>query len=148
MKIWMIYDTKFNTNTKLAEYIAERLKGNHDIKIGYMKNINPEQVVSDQPNLVILGGPIRAGMPSRTIMKWIRGLGKAVAKSNTRIQTLITYCTAAQTINRGIKILNLAVNLKIADKIHPECVGLLAPEMKGLKEGESDKLLKVIESYL
>ncbi len=72
MKIWIIYDSKFGHCKKLAETLEDLLEGDCDVSVGYAKKISPNDVLTESPETVLVGGPIHFGRPSRVISSWIR----------------------------------------------------------------------------
>ncbi len=93
MKIWIVYDSKFGNNVKVAEYLKEKLGITHEVNVSYAKKISPATVVKDNPDVLLFGGPLRAGNLSYTIRKWAERFGKEAKKKGFELKNLGSWET-------------------------------------------------------
>lgn len=88
MKIWIVYDSKFGNNKRVAEYMKQKLGSSNEVFVEYAKKVNPKQVVEDRPDILLIGGPIRAGKLSRTIRNWAQKFGGIAKKTGLDLKKL------------------------------------------------------------
>ena len=88
MKVRIIYDSKFGSNIKVAEYMKELLSESHNVAVSYAKDISPQQVLKESPDALLFGGPLRMGNLSRTIRKWAQKFAKSAEKQGYTLQRL------------------------------------------------------------
>ncbi len=93
MKIWIVYDSKFGSNIKVADYMKHLLGSNHEVKVSYAKKVSPSMVVKDNPEILLFGGPLRAGNLSYTIRKWSEKFGKEAKKKSLILKKLGSWET-------------------------------------------------------
>ena len=60
MKIWILHDTKFGNGKNLAETLGNECPPEWEVKIGDLKQVSPQIVAEDAPQVLILGGALRA----------------------------------------------------------------------------------------
>ena len=130
-KIWIVYDSKYGNCKRVAETLAKLVEQNFEVHVGYAKRVKPEQVVTDQPEAVFIGGPIRAAMPSFTIKWWVGHLGKALEKAAKRIPKALVFGTAAATPQCIEKLKAILVKSGKIDQIYPENLGILVTGLRG-----------------
>jgi menaquinone-dependent protoporphyrinogen IX oxidase len=85
MKIWIVYDSKFGNNKKIAEALAEQLKNGNDVQVRYAKEITPKQVMENGIDVFLFGGPLRAGNISFTMKRWANTLSKLLFKNQKKV---------------------------------------------------------------
>lgn len=93
MKVWIIYDSKFGHCKKLAETLEDLLEGDCDVNMGYAKKISPNDVLSDLPNVILVGGPIHLGRPSRVISSWVKGCYALTQRSGFQVEKTFAFTT-------------------------------------------------------
>ena len=147
--IWYIYDSKYGNNKFLAEKVKKRLEIKFEVKIGYAKTSKVQEVLKTHPFAIILGGPIRFGLPSFTMKRWIKKFAKYAFKANFYPEKAITYCTAFGDPEKGKIIQDLAIENKIAKVIDSHCAGLLVKDLKGpFKNGEIENFSNHVFNFL
>lgn len=100
MKLWIVYDTQFGNGKKLAEVLKEEAPKDWEIKIGDLKEIPPENVVSSHPDGIIVGGAIRAFQGAPKSKKWIKQLDVALQQKNLTIKAGTTFLTHGLPTNK------------------------------------------------
>jgi menaquinone-dependent protoporphyrinogen IX oxidase len=85
MNIWIIYDSKFGNNKRVAEALAEEFKAGNVMQISHAKHISPKKVMEAGIDVFLFGGPLRAGNISFTMKRWA---GKLAGMLKKRQKTL------------------------------------------------------------
>jgi menaquinone-dependent protoporphyrinogen IX oxidase len=146
----MIYDTKFGNNKKVCEIFAESLKSEYFIQINHAKEVDPKQVAENNPDALIIGGPIRAAMPSLTLKKWIKKFGKALKNHNISAKNVLVYCTGGGNKNNsGNKMLNVVEKNIPVEKLYPTLIYIKMAEIEGpIREGEEEIIQQASQKFL
>lgn len=77
MKIAILYHTKFGNTEHISEFMAEKMRvGGHEVRIFKIKKTKPSEIISFQPEAIVVGSPTHFGKPARTLGKFIKKLGK------------------------------------------------------------------------
>ncbi|MBD3350069.1 MAG: hypothetical protein GF364_01105 [Candidatus Lokiarchaeota archaeon] len=82
MKIFIVYDSKFGNNKRIAERLSDYFKDDNEVRIEYAKEISPKELGAEDIDLLIFGGPLRMGNPSFTIRRWAKKVAKILKKQN------------------------------------------------------------------
>lgn len=94
MKILIVYDSKYGNNRQIANLIAETLqKAAHEVKVNYAKDLSPKAALAFQPEIFLFGGPIRAGMVSFTIKRWVSRFSGRLTKSGIKLTKAAVWAT-------------------------------------------------------
>ncbi len=140
-KVWIVYDSKYGNCQKVAGAIGKLVEKDYEVHVEHAKRVKPERVVADQPAAVLIGGPIRATMPSFTIKGWAGNLGKALQKAGKRIPKALVFCTAGSTPQNAAKLKAVLEKSGQFDQIYPETFGILVAGMQGpIKPEELPKI--------
>ena len=86
LKVWIVYDSKFGNNKRVAEYLAELFKEGNDVRVFYAKNIAPKKALEEGIDVLLFGGPLRAGNISFTIKGWANSLANQLKKRHSQIK--------------------------------------------------------------
>jgi menaquinone-dependent protoporphyrinogen IX oxidase len=96
MKILIIYDSKYGNNKQIAEFIAQKMqKANNAVKVHYAKSISKKEALVFQPDVLLFGGPIRAGMISYTAKSWVSGFSSLLKKKGMKLNKTAVWATHA-----------------------------------------------------
>jgi menaquinone-dependent protoporphyrinogen IX oxidase len=79
----------------LAEALKEEFPNDTNVKIADIKDLSPEKVAEDVPDVIILGGAIRMFRADPKAKKWITALNKILKKSGNKIQYGTGFLTHA-----------------------------------------------------
>jgi flavorubredoxin len=112
VKVFVVYDTKYD-NTKLAaESILEGIREVEGIEtaIGYVKEVDVGKVADF--DLIVLGAPNHMGRPSRTMKKFVEMLAELDLKSGY-VAVFGTYAGRIRTLDRAVKKLEKMVEKKL-----------------------------------
>ncbi len=93
MKVWIIYDGKFGPCRKLVETLEDLLEGDCDVSVGYAKKISPNDVLTDHPSAILVGGPIHLGRPSRVISTWVRMCYAITQRTGCQVEKSFAFTT-------------------------------------------------------
>lgn len=91
MKIWIVYDSKFGNNKRIAEYLAELFKEGNDVRVFYAKKIAPRKILDEGIDMLLFGGPLRAGNISFTIKGWANKVAKELKKRQTQVKIVAVW---------------------------------------------------------
>jgi flavodoxin len=80
VKVWLIYDSKFGNNKNIANKLASYFEDDNEVFVKYAKDISPKEVIKQGIDILLLGGPPRAGMISFTIKSWANKMIKQLNK--------------------------------------------------------------------
>jgi flavodoxin len=86
MKIWIVYDSKFGNNKRIAEHLGDQFKEENDVRVFYAKKISPHKVLEEGIDMFLFGGPLRAGNISFTMKTWANKLAKLLKKQNKQVK--------------------------------------------------------------
>ena len=146
--VYIVHNSKFGNSEKLSNEIATGLKDKFDVKVGNIKEIQPDKIVADKPEALIIGARIIAFNVDRTMTKYIKKLG---AKFEGQIPKIATFYThAASWTDKFARGMSKALN-------NTTCVGDLCPEIlevqmasqKGpAKEGQDEKIQNYIKMLM
>ena len=89
MKVQIMTHTKFGNGRKLAELLKEEFSTDNDVAIADVKEVSPETVAEDVPDVFILGGAVRMFMSDTKSKKWLKKLDGLLKKSDKKIN--LTY---------------------------------------------------------
>ena len=70
MNVWIVYDSKYGNNQKIAETLAGHFKDGNVVHVHYAKEISQQAVIDGGVDVLLFGGPLRLGMVSRTMKRW------------------------------------------------------------------------------
>jgi menaquinone-dependent protoporphyrinogen IX oxidase len=96
MKVCIVHDSQKGNGQQLAEKLASEFetRGVRTV-VGHRKEIAPEQVAEDAPDLLIVGAAVRKFMTSPPVKKWISQLVKELKSRNTGISRAAVFLTHA-----------------------------------------------------
>jgi menaquinone-dependent protoporphyrinogen IX oxidase len=93
MKAWILYETRFGNGKKLAEYLKKEFPSNIEVRIGDVKEISPDKVAKNKPNILIVGGAIRMFRGGPKSKKWLKKLNKRLEEIDHKIKYATGFFT-------------------------------------------------------
>lgn len=90
-KIWIIYHSKTGNNKAICQQVGNDLKEKFDIKISSVKEIKPNEITSNPPDILIVGSRIVIGRPDKTIKGFVKKIGKTLKQPITKAATIYTH---------------------------------------------------------
>jgi hypothetical protein len=134
MNVQIMTDTKFGNGKLLAEALKKEFSNEVNINIADVKEVSPEKIADSVPDVIILGGAIRAFRGGPKSKKWITELNKVLKKSGKKIQYGTGFLTHAMPTDKvqgyAEKYLN---NMKKASMIESTYSELLTARVKDMK---------------
>ncbi len=103
MKIWIIYDTMYGNNRKIANIMQEQLSTNHEVHVNYAKKVSPKKVIATAPDAVIFGGPRHFGKPSFTIRRWIGQFADNLTSNKNQLKKVAVWETQTEMKDIDLK---------------------------------------------
>ncbi|MHA2283631.1 MAG: hypothetical protein ACXAC5_22545 [Promethearchaeota archaeon] len=88
-------DTKFGNGKILADALKEEFSNENDVKIADVKDVSPDKISEDVPDVIILGGAVRMFRGDPKSKKWLNELNKILKKSGKKIQYGTGFLTHA-----------------------------------------------------
>lgn len=153
MKIWIVFDSKFGNNRKVAEHLRRLLAEHHDVRCNYVKEVSPKEVLAFSPDVFLFGGPRHIGKISWTLRHWIGGFIKRVKAQKVQFQRVAAWETRGEMKAEdmqnatGIEKKIYDANLKIVDTwaalvreipaMQPS-IPLVSLDIVGMDEGKID----------
>ncbi|MFX1237874.1 MAG: hypothetical protein ACFFAS_13505 [Promethearchaeota archaeon] len=86
-------DTQFGNGKKLAESLKEILSNGNDVSIADVKDVPPENIAENVPDVIIMGGAIRAFKGAPKSKKWLKELNDLLKKSGNKIKHATGFLT-------------------------------------------------------
>jgi len=145
LKLWILYDTKFGNGKTLAELLKNEFSGEWEINLGDVKEISPNAVVNDAPDVLILGGAIR-------MFKWLKQLNKELNNVNKEIQYGAMFLTHGLSTDKiqgyRKRFLKKLEKSKKIMKPYPQILTARVKEMEGpFVESELEKAREYIIEF-
>ncbi len=144
-KVWIIYNTKHGNCKALSEKIGDKLSENFEVKIASVKNLSPEDIVSTNPDALLVGARITIASPDKKVKKFVRKLGKILEEPIPKGATFYTHL-----LDWREKYSKMASELKVGNVCNEICPEVLNVRMQGMKgpaiPEQDDKINKFIES--
>ncbi len=95
MNVWIVYDSKYNNNKQVAEALASLFTDGNEVHVHHAKDISPKEAVESKPDIVLIGGPPRAGMISFTIKGWAQKFAHALKSNGLQLKKVGVWGTHA-----------------------------------------------------
>ena len=93
MNIWIVYDSKFGNNKQIADSLAGLLNEGNDVHVYHAKKVKPKTVLNGNADMLLFGGPLRAGQISFTIKSWVNKYAKMLKAKNAKLDKVAAWCT-------------------------------------------------------
>ena len=134
MKVQIMTDTKYGNGKLLAEALEREFSDEHTVKIADVKDVSPENILEDVPDVLILGGAVRAFRGAPKSKKWLNNLNKVLDKSGKKILYGTGFLThalpTAKVQGYAKKILEKIENASMIEKTYSN---MLTARVKGME---------------
>ena len=100
MKVQIMTDTRFGNGKLLAEALKKELSNEFEVNIADVKEVSPEKIAEDAPNVIILGGAIRMFRGAPKSKRWLSKLNKILEKSGKNVQYGTGFLTHAMPTDK------------------------------------------------
>jgi menaquinone-dependent protoporphyrinogen IX oxidase len=132
MKVQIMTNTKFGNGKKLAELLKDEFSADDEVTVADVKEVSPETVAKDVPDVLILGGAIRVFKSDGKSKKWLKQLDGLLKKSGNKIKYGTGFLTHAMPTDKvqgmANKYLAKIESSSIIEKTYHE---LLTPRVEG-----------------
>ena len=92
-------DSQHGNGKKLAETLKE-VFSTHEVKIADVKEVAPNAIAEEIPDVLILGGAVRAFMGDKKSFKWLKELNELLESSRKKIKFGTGFLTHAMPTKR------------------------------------------------
>ncbi len=146
-------DTKFGNGKLLAEALKKEFSNEFDVNIADVKDVSPEKIAEDAPNVIILGGAIRMFRGDPKSKKWLTELNKILEKSGKKIQYGTGFLTHAMPTDKvqgfAKKYLNKIENTSIIERTYSKLLTARVKDQKGpILPEEMEKARGYIKEFI
>ncbi|MHA1915845.1 MAG: hypothetical protein ACW98F_07395 [Candidatus Hodarchaeales archaeon] len=146
-------DTKFGNGKLLAEALKKEFSNENDVNIDDVKDVSPERIAEDVPDVIILGGAVRMFRGAPKSKKWLTELNKILEKSGTKIQYGTGFLTHALPTDKvqgfARKYLAKIDKATMVDKTYSELLTARVKDEKGpILPEEMEKALGYIKEFI
>lgn len=153
MKVQIMTDTRFGNGKLLAEALKEEFSAEMDINIADVKDVSPKNIVEYLPDVIILGGAVRAFRGGPKSQKWLNDLNKALGKAGKKIQYGTGFLTHAMPTEKvqgyAKKYLNKIEKASMVEKTYYELLTARVKEIKGpILPEEMEKAKGYIKEFI
>ncbi|TFG00522.1 MAG: flavodoxin family protein [Promethearchaeota archaeon] len=153
MKIWILHDSQYGNGKKIAETMKETFSNEADVEIGHVKEIDPEQVFKEKPDMLIVGTAIRAFTTSLASKNWIRKFKRLVRTANEKVlvgAVFVTHGLPKKWMKfQGNRFYRIFKRGNIFNKVYQEWLSGRVEEVEGpLVEGTIEKTKQTAKELL
>jgi flavodoxin len=131
MKIQIMTDSQFGNGKILAETLKNEFSSD-DVSIADVKDITPNDLMDNVPDVFILGGAVRMFMSDKKSKKWLKEYNKLLEKSGKKIQYATGFLTHGLPTDKvqgfARKYMNAIEKNSMIDKTYTE---LLTARVEG-----------------
>ncbi len=93
MNVWIVYDSKYNNNKQIAEVLANLFKEGNEVHVHHAKDVSPKEAIESEPDILLFGGPLRAGMISFTAKGWLSKFAHMLSSKGRKLKKLGVWGT-------------------------------------------------------
>ncbi len=93
MNVWIIYDSKYGNNQKIAEALAGHFKDGNTVHVHYTKEISQQAVIDGGVDVLLFGGPLRLGMVSHTMKSWANKMASMLTQKSMQLKKAAVWGT-------------------------------------------------------
>ncbi len=135
MKVQIMTNSKFGNGKLLAEALKQEFSSEVDVNIADVKDVSPDKIADNLPNVIILGDAIRAFRVDPKSKKWIKKLNTILEESGTKIQYGTGFLTHAlptgKTQGYAKKYLNKIETMSMIESTYSEILTVRVKDIKG-----------------
>ncbi|MHA1988364.1 MAG: hypothetical protein ACW98D_17150 [Promethearchaeota archaeon] len=128
-------DTRFGNGKLLAEALKKEFSNDCEVTIADVKDVSPNQILEDIPDVLILGGAVRAFRGAPKSKKWLNNLNKALDKSGKKILYGTGFLTHALPTEKvqgyAKKIIEKLEDASMIENTYSELLTARVKDMKG-----------------
>jgi flavodoxin len=145
MRIAILHDSQAGNGEKLAQTMKSAFEEQGaEVTLGHVKELAPETVVAEAPDLLVLGAAIRAFHTSPPSKKWLKGFDAALKAKGTTVPAAAAFITHGLPVkaangwgNRFRRRLERAGGIS---KVYPEWLsGRVVGQQGPLEDGAEER---------
>jgi menaquinone-dependent protoporphyrinogen IX oxidase len=153
MKVQIITNSKYGNGKLLAEALKQEFSSDVEVNIADIKEVSPERIAEDVPNVIILGGAIRAFRADPKSKKWGAKLNNLLEKSGKKIQYGTGFLTHSMPTEKvqgyAEKYLNKIDTMSMIESTYSELLTARVKDMKGpIFSEEMEKARGYIKEFI
>ncbi|MFX0030307.1 MAG: hypothetical protein ACFE8B_13935 [Candidatus Hermodarchaeota archaeon] len=153
MKVQIMTDTRFGNGKLLAETLKKEFSNEDTVNIADVKDVSPKEVAEDLPNVIILGGAIRAFRSDAKSKKWLSELNKILAKSDKKIHYGTGFLTHAMPTDKvqgmASKYLGKIAEASMVEKTYSKLLTARVEGQKGpIFPEEMEKAIEYVKEFI
>ncbi|MHA1149149.1 MAG: hypothetical protein ACTSR8_12995 [Promethearchaeota archaeon] len=135
MKVQIMIHSLFGNGKKLAETLKAEFPEEYSINIADVKDISPDEIAKECPDVLILGGAIRMFRGDPKSKKWLKELNKSLEKSGNKIKYgtgFLTHALPTEKIQRWTgKYLSKVENCSMIEQTYSKLLTAQVETQKG-----------------
>jgi menaquinone-dependent protoporphyrinogen IX oxidase len=94
MKVYIVHDSQRGNGKEMAEKLASEIEScGAQVVLGHRTELTPEHVATNPPDLLIVGGAVRAFVTSPPTKQWITRLVAELRRHNAKISHAAVFLT-------------------------------------------------------
>jgi menaquinone-dependent protoporphyrinogen IX oxidase len=149
MKVQIMTDSQYGNGKELAETLKSKFSNEFEVNTADVKDVSPEIVAEFQPDVIILGGAIRAFMTDKKSKSWLKKLNGIMKESGKKIKYGTGFLTHAMPTSKvqgyAKKYLNAIGKNSEIEQTYSE---LLTAQVEGQKGPIFPEEMKKAENYI
>ena len=142
MKLWILHRNEISYTKLIAEYLQDYLDNDFDVFVGNVDKIDPNFLIEDDLDFLIIGDITGEIIPSIEIQNWLVNFSKTMKNHNFQIKNLSVYCIGLTDLNiesLWIEFLQKKLNI---NNIFPPLLHLKLNESNLSLEGNAIELIR------
>ncbi len=153
MKLWIIYNDGIGFSKIIAEMLQDRLEDYIDASVGNAKRLDPDFLIEEKLDYLIIGDVIKEEVPSLELQRWLLKFGEISNSRDFVLRCVSGFCVTTPNITvQPLWIKFLEENIK-TEMIFPPLLHLkLNLKNLTLENGTLDLVKKysddIIEYYI
>ncbi|NHJ23760.1 MAG: hypothetical protein EAX89_04250 [Candidatus Lokiarchaeota archaeon] len=153
MKLWIIYNDGIGFSKIIAEMLQDRLEDYIDASVGNAKRLDPDFLIEEKLDYLIIGDVIKEEVPSLELQRWLLKFGEISNSRDFVLRCVSGFCVTTPNITvQPLWIKFLEENVK-TEMIFPPLLHLkLNLKNLTLENGTLDLVKKysddIIEYYI
>jgi menaquinone-dependent protoporphyrinogen IX oxidase len=153
MKIQIMTDTRYGNGKLLAEELKKEFSNEDTVNIDDVKEVSPDKIAKDCPDVIILGGAIRMFRSDSKSKKWLSELNKILKKSEKNIKYGTGFLTHAMPTDKvqgfAEKYLAKIASNSMIEKTYSELLTARVEGQKGpIFSEEMEKAVEYIKKFM
>lgn len=145
MKVCIVHDSQAGNGEQIASALRQSLEADgHSVSVGHVSTTDPAGLVSDPPDLLVVGAAIRAFTTSPATKRWLRGLGRALTRGDGAIPHAAVFLTHGLPLDKasgwGERLLARAERTRGIGSVYPRWLsGQVVEQLGPLEDGTLER---------